>query len=189
MTNKQNQNCVTTEELYAIIPSEAIKTGQISIFLDTPSEVEKAVEKYNNIMLERKRLMKRAKMLKDIIMYITPIIWLGLLVYDKLIKQFDGSGLGFQNYPFCIFIMIAVAVVYIYFGIVKGNICAVALASVALSIVYVVVLPICALNLVLYAIYRHIDTPLKTEREYPVFAPIIIRYEKFNSPRVNTHQP
>lgn len=184
MKSKQPDNTTPSLlQLYEIIPAEAIKTGQISIFLDTPSEIEKAVERYNDIMFEHRRLMKRITMLKDIIMYITLIIWLGLLVYDKAICILGLSNLGIQDYQICIFIMVAVAIVYIYFGILKGNVRAVALASVALSMIYITVLPVCVLNLVFYVIYQHFDTPLKKEREYPLFAPIIIHYERFNTPK------
>lgn len=186
MKNKQPDNTsLSLLQLYEIIPAETIKTGQISIFLDTSSDIEKNVKRYNDIMFERRCSIKLMKKLKNIIIYSTPLAYFVILVYGLIIKPLENmfvDGRVFWSNSLFIFIMAASALAY-FFGIWKDDLRVVALSGVAFPLIHLVALLISVMNIVLYAVYQHIDKPLKTEKEYPLFAPIIIHYEKFNTPR------
>lgn len=188
MKSKQPDNTtpsLSLLQLYEIIPADAIKTGQISIFLDTPSDMEKNVKSYNDIMFERRCSIKLMKKLKNIIIYSTPFAYFVILVYGLIIKPLENmfiDGQVFWSHPLFIFIMAASALAY-FFGIWKDNLLVVALSGAAFPLIHLVALPVSVMNIVLYAVYQHIDKPLKTEKEYPLFAPIIIHYEKFNTPK------
>lgn len=169
------------DDIRAPIPAGAIAEGRISIYLDTPAEVENAVKRYNEHMLECGRRLKRAARFKDGILVLTPLVCAAIIAGSFLGLNSTVSLLWSDS--FSVFVLLAVAAAYVYFGYFRDDIRAVVIASAALTCVQWYAVIIFAANALLYIIYRHITEELKAEKEYPAFNRIIIRYEKFNEPR------
>lgn len=170
-----------------MIPEENIKSGEITIYIDTPPETEAEVSAYNEHMKACKKALEKAKVYKDGILKIFAVCW----VFSMVIGAFGIPFLtyvskvfyNFWDYRICMMTLLILAAIYVFFGFVRDEIKVVTFAGTAFIIVNLYSVLFIAGILLLYVIYNHKIAPLMQEKEYPVFSLLVVRYEKTPMPR------
>lgn len=156
------------------LPEEALKKGRITIYNDTPFELVRAAEDYN----EHLRLCrKRSKFVEEIEFgYLVMNLILGLILGALFAET--ALGMLWASIP----IMLLNVFSYIYFGVMKRNLlfCTVCTALfVFINILYFILV---IADFVLFFMHRHITQGLKKEPAYPAFAELQVHYARGNAP-------
>ncbi len=170
-----------------MIPEENLKSGEITIYIDTPPETEAEVAAYNKHMKECKRALEKLKPYKDGILIIFAVCWVFSMVVGHFgipfLTYITHTFYSFWNERVCVLTLLILAAIYVFFGFIRDEIKIITFAATAFIIVNWYSVIFIAAIFVLYVIYNHKITSLRQEKEFPVFSPIVVRYEKSHMPR------
>ncbi|MDE6728808.1 MAG: hypothetical protein K2J80_12870 [Oscillospiraceae bacterium] len=157
------------------IPQEIFDGKKLIVFLDTPSELEKAVKEYNKEMKRCKPKMKLVHMIEDAFLILNPLVVIAVYAINR--RGF------FTNPALAAGLLTLCAGVYVTLGIMKRYLWSVALVTVPLLLLDWRIAFLLAADIILLLWYNKLIEPLKLVRGYPDFIEIGITYEKSRKPQ------
>ena len=161
------------------IPQDVIDRGILTVYLDTPKELEEDVKVYNRIMDENKSKMRLLREIEDGFLILNPIVVVTVFATSLFNNTFLGR-------PVMTALLILSAAVYVIFGIYKRYLFTVAIANLPiLPLNWMPVAVLIVANVVFLIWYYKMCEPLKRIRGYPDFRVISIVYKKGKEPKGN----
>lgn len=155
------------------LPEEALKKGRITIYKDTPFELVKAAEEYNEHLTECRKKSKLAEetVFGYLVMNMVLIPVISVLV-SKSVFAIPASILLILLNIFC----------SIYFSLFKKELLLSTVCAALLVIIDILYFPLVTADFILFFMHRHITGELKKEPGYPAFAEFQVHYDRRSTP-------
>lgn len=156
------------------LPEEALRKGRITIYNDTPFELVRAAEEYNEHLRQCRR---KSRFVEEIEFgYLVMNLLLGLCVTALV------AGTALETPLVSIPIILLNAFAYIFFAVIKRKLLHCTVCTALFVVVSLLYIPLVIADFVLFFMHRHITEELKKEPAYPAFAELQVHYERGNTP-------
>lgn len=154
---------------------QAKKIGRITIYSDTPQSVEKAVSDYNERMGWCRVKRHHFQELNFALLVINPVVVISIsaAMADSV----------FSKPLFGLVMLIAFAVTYLVFGVVKNNHIVVTFFAALLILLDWRFAILLAADVVLDILYYRLKSELVSQPGYPGFMDILVFYERSPKPK------
>lgn len=156
------------------LPEDVLEKGRITIYRDTPFELVKAAEEYNEHL--KKCRKKSGLIVKIEVYYIVLNGVLGLLLTALSIAVL------YELPVIYIPIILLNLFSYVFFTVLKRNFLFSIICTVLLVVVNLLFLILVAMDFLLFFMHRHIRSELKKEPAYPAFAELQVHYDRSAAP-------
>lgn len=157
------------------VPQEIIDDGKLIVFIDTPKELEKAVEEHNKLMKECAEKMKTVHKIEDFVIIFTPLAVIA--DYAINLRTF------FANPALAAGLLLLFFGVGAVLGVKMKYLWAVMLSTVPLLMLDWRIAFVIAVDTPFLLWYNKIIEPLKSVRCFPDFHVVHIAYEKRRKPQ------